>query len=254
MDPQYKIIRTLNFSYIKLNKKKSFFNKFPKHRRSSRLCLIAAERDSLRDLNNQNLLNSQSLDSKTSKNIQILNFQNDSEFPIEYKAETSSKIQKDLSLGKIVINKSSRIKEKADSNRKIMKSEVYTMKKPPKEEKDLYWTKSRNKNKYETNGDMNLGYSTLDRSRVIEVSYCPTNQNANIFGDIDSAPKKFFQETIPSKEDSDSNFDNLYEPLTPKAPKTSLSEFSDSSDRIKDFLDQQVQNNLKKHAKNEIPY
>ena len=249
MEPRFKIIRTLNFSYIPLKSKNSFYQKYPRQKKSSRLCLIAADRDSLKDLNSEKI-KSISLDSKNSKNIQILNFPKDSEFPIEYKVNSSDKIHKNLSSDKIVINKSSRINDYNDSNRKIMKSEVYLMKEEPKTFKEVYWTKKKIKNKYDEGGDIKIGYSTLNRSREIELSYFPNNQNENIFDEIDSAPKKFFQETIPSREESLSNSKNLYEPLTPQPHKTTLSEFSDNSDIIKDFLDQQVRSKLKKKKKN----
>ena len=242
MDPGYKILNTLEFFYKPLKKKNSSFLKYPQHKRSSRLCLIAADRDSLKDLKTQ-AVHSHSLDSKNSKKIQILNYTNDSDFPIEYKLNPSRKNKKDLSLGKIVINKSSRIRERNESPKKIVTSEVFSSKNCPDNDK-VYWTRTRPK---EDISDMNLGYSTLERSRVIEVSYFPTNNNVNIFGDLDSAPKKYIQDTITSKKNKPSKSE------TPFIAKTSLSDKSqeEPAPAIQDFLDRELEkkNQMKKSTK-----
>jgi hypothetical protein len=249
MDPGYRITKTLDFVYQKLAKKSSFFQKYPKHKRSSRLCLIAAERDSLKDLNEKK---NTSLDTKNSKNIQILNFPLDSDFPIEYKVDPSQKASKDLSLGKIVINKSSRIRDGGDSPKNILQSEMFPLNHSSKDRQNIYWTKNRTRERRDDISDHNVGYSTLDRSRVIEVSYFPTNQNVTIFGDIDSTPKKFFKEVTPSGRNTPPIADIKY-PLTPRIQKTSLSDFSNGSDtKIQDFLDRQIQIKLqeKKYPSN----
>lgn len=240
MDPGFKIVSQEPFQYAPLKKKKSNL-KYPKHKRSSRLCLIAADRDSLKDLKNQPG-HSHSLESKKSKQIQILNCTNDSEFPIEYKLNRSQKNLKDLSLGKIVINKSSRIRDRKDSHSKIVTSEVFSMSHCPNEE-NVYWTMKRGA---ENASEANPGYSTLNRSRVIEVSYFPTNHNGQIFGELDSAPKKFFQEKPPSPQNQFAK-EKQRKSLVPRVAKTSLSEFSHGSDQmIQDFLDQQQKANKKK--------
>ena len=248
MDPGYRINNTLEYSYQNLVRKNSFFQKYPKHKRSSRLCLIAAERDSLKDLKDMKT-HSKSLDSKKSNQIQILNFPLDSDLPIEYKAESSQKIKKELSLGKIIINKSSRIRDGGESQKNILTSEMYSINNLSKDNQKLYWTKNREKEKIEDISDINMGYSTLNKSRVIEVSYFPTNQNGNIFGDLDSTPKRFFQETVPSDKHSPPRAE-IRNPLTPRVQKTSLSEFSNGSDQmIQDFLDRQIEKNSKSNKK-----
>ena len=226
MDPGFRINNTLKFSYKQLKKKASKFAKFPRHKRSSQLCLIAAERDSLKDLNSQVI--SYSLDSKGSKAIQILNFPNESEFPIEYK-NSPDKPPKELSLKKIVINKSSRIKD-GDSPKKVAKSEVFPNN---RQEPKMYWTKKRQKPKEEPEANHE---STLEKSREIEVSYFPTNQQGTSIVDVDSFLKK---RQSTEKREKRRSLESV------KGGKTSLSEQSQGSDQmIQDFLDRQVKKDL----------
>lgn len=238
MDPGFKIVKTLEFEYMALKKKSSFL-KYPQHKRSSRLCLIAADRDSLKDLKNQ-VVHSHSLESIRSKKIQIMNCTDDTDFPIEYKLNRSQKNQKDLSLGKIIIRKSSRIRERNDSPVKVISSEMFSVSNGP-DEADLYWTRKAKPQTPDNMSELNPGYSTQNRSHIIELSYFATNPNGNIFGDLDSAPKKFFQEKGPAEQKKPSKTMQR-ESQVPPVAKTSLSELSRGSDRmIQDFLDRQIQ-------------
>jgi hypothetical protein len=242
MDPGFKIFNLPPYFYNQLRRKNSKLLKYPKHKRSSRLCLIAADRDSLRDLKHQDK-GSFSMDSKTSNTIQILDFTNTSEKPQELKVESNSQNPKEMSLGKIIIKKSSRIKESIDSKKKLVTSEILFPQNQRKDSQNLYWTKNRKKEKVDETPDRLLGYSTLDRSRIIEVSDFPTNPNGMSLMDMDSVPRKFFRERVPSNEKEENVFNKQY-PLTPKAPKTSLSDLSRGSDRmIQDFLDRQITKN-----------
>lgn len=240
MEPGYKLFNTPTYSFKQLKKKSSQFLRYPRHRRSSRLCLIAAERDSLRDLK-QEKYNSYSPDSKNSNKIEILNFTNDSQTAQKLKIKKNPKNSPKINLNKIIINKSSRIRDSNNSHKKLVTSEIYSRNKNLKDDQKLYWTKRRKKEKVEEKNEKIGGYSTLDRSRIIEVSYFPTNHNGASMMDFDSIPRRFFKEQIPSTDSNKNARITKKYPLTPRAPKTSLSDYSVESDgMIQDFLDRQV--------------